>query len=615
MKVSLDASAIASALHRLADHGPGGFEPDIALPASASTVLPANSATAGTARIELAALNSAVVAMMPVFAFQTQAPVAPSFADQVRSGASGFDLVLAQMCQAASDPDAPPIEGWRVATDEDLPPGFEASLPEGVQWLPNGRLVDTTTGLDAVIYTDGQGNYVLVFPGTDPASAADWGTNISQATGGIFNMGLADSDRAYSQATELTALLQTSVGEDHLAVTGYSLGGGMAAASAWVHDVPAVTFNAAGVNLLTLVNNDAGLDSFRIWENPGDKQGLVRNYVLEDDLLTGLQEGMVFLSDVLPDALGDNIVLDNGMTSDWMLGIHSPLAMHGLGNVITALQTQVPSIVEIETIDGGTRVVVLLPTGDRTFERVVVEFDATAEGQAALQQFLRDFPLTGSVAVAGGTVVSTSTVYLGPWVSGDNALQNTVDANSAIVTENSDGSKSVEINISGGDGSFSQVMYFRPDGTIERIETQCQYRDGATVRITQHFDADGKEIIDQRRYAFTWQNADGATVTYVLGEQEMQALFEMTHVARFNEGNGVPMLDALFTEAGDPLVGEGTLGFALSLARADGLDGQNRFDDYLRLISQLGDGDNDWSTVADLPAIDTPIAPVEGPMP
>lgn len=68
-------------------------------------------------------------------------------------------------------------------------------------------------------------------------------------------------------------------------------------------------------------------------------------------------------------------------------------------------------------------------------------------------------------------------------------------------------------------------------------------------------------------------------------------------------------------EAGDPLVGEGTLGFALSLARADGLDGQNRLDDYLRLISQLGDGDNDWSTFVDLPAIDTPIAPVDGPMP
>lgn len=547
-------------------------------------------------------------------------PVAEtSFSDQVRQGASGFDLMLAQMSKAASseDPSSVVIPGWSVATPDEMPPGFVAeieTLPGDLQVLPDGRIVSESSGLQAVVFTDGNGNYVLAFAGTDPSSWSDISTDISNGTNGLIDLDPdnPDGSSAYGQAIGITQALLGSAGEGHVVVTGHSLGGGLAAASSWLTGVPAVTFNAAGPAFLTLVENYAGLSAFELIGGPGNRSDRVRNYVLEGDILTTVQEGDWGLADLVPDAVGNKVWLDNATSDAWILGVRAPWDMHGIDNVITSLETTVPSISAVETTaDGGSRITVLIPTGGNTYEQVVVEFDGTPEGQAAADTFIHDFPLTGQVQQGQGlTVVSRSTVYLGQWTTGDGALAATVDDNSASITRNADGSSTIMVNIDGGGGTLQQTLYYRPDGTLQRIETHVQYEDGAALDITQEFDTDGQEVIEDRRYTFSYVDENGEPATRTFDEAGMQKVWAAAQVAQDNDGLGLPLLDTILGEDGTPLVGEGTIGFAISLVRAEGFDAHNTLDGYLWSIGQHGDGDGDARTIIEFPEVDdTPADP------
>ena len=145
----------------------------------------------------------------------------------------------------------------------DAVPGFHkqlASLSNGVYYnIPQGYApwARATTaqlsglGLQDDLFESGSfraqlytanNAYVLAFRGTqDPG---DWYTNIAQGLfGPLFTQ--------YDEATALANQVNEAVGGAALTMTGHSLGGGLASAAALKTNRPAVTFNAAGLNVLT----------------------------------------------------------------------------------------------------------------------------------------------------------------------------------------------------------------------------------------------------------------------------------------------------------------------------------------------------------------------------
>ncbi len=155
-------------------------------------------------------------------------------------------------------------------------------------------LHNARTGFDASFYREASGRVVLAFTGTD--EGRDWKHNIGQ--------GLGLDDRQYNQAIVLGRRAKEKLG-NNVVFSGHSLGGGLAAAAAMVADVPAVTFNAAGVHDKTLERH--GFDANALKQ--GAEQGLIRSYRVENEILTHLQEDSIPLKWAMPDAPGHEIVL------------------------------------------------------------------------------------------------------------------------------------------------------------------------------------------------------------------------------------------------------------------------------------------------------------------
>lgn len=173
---------------------------------------------------------------------------------------------------------------WSRMSDEDVrAAGIDPAL-----------MHDSKSGFDASFYRDAGGNVVLAFTGTDELK--DWKHNLGQ--------GLGFQDAQYDQAIALGREAKAAFG-DQVIVSGHSLGGGLAAASAMVNEIPAVTFNAAGVNDNTLERY--GFDASVLKQEA--EQGLVRSYAVKNELLTHLQEDSIPLKYAMPDAPGHRIQL------------------------------------------------------------------------------------------------------------------------------------------------------------------------------------------------------------------------------------------------------------------------------------------------------------------
>lgn len=150
-------------------------------------------------------------------------------------------------------------------------------------------------GFNAAVYQDftqGPDTYILAFGGTDGASLDDWDDNIWQAAG-VYS-------EQYAAAMEIGDGVKASVRiTNGLIVTGHSLGGGLASASAIVGDFTYYTFNAAGLNRSTLLDDEGEelyAGSLHRFDHP---IGLA--YFLDHDLLTHYQEEY---SPVIPVAAG-----------------------------------------------------------------------------------------------------------------------------------------------------------------------------------------------------------------------------------------------------------------------------------------------------------------------
>ncbi|MBC7991394.1 MAG: DUF2974 domain-containing protein [Luteimonas sp.] len=251
-----------------------------------------------------------------------QAPVpAGSFSDEVRGQLpqAGIDHDLALLSEDVYNAESTNRIGagnWTRVQDADLPPGI--STPRS----------SDATGFQAAIYTDGNGRYVLAFAGTDPTSIPDWIANGGQ--------GLGFETAQYRDAMALAQEASAEWG-DNLVITGHSLGGGLASAAALATDSPAVTFNAAGLS-------DETLRSLNFTPNGAREvaaDGLVRRYNVQNDILTGAQQGV----SPLPDAVGYELRLDNTYL------IKDPIRAHLMPAVLRGLENGHVTPIETSPLD------------------------------------------------------------------------------------------------------------------------------------------------------------------------------------------------------------------------------------------------------------------------
>ncbi|MGH8060878.1 MAG: XVIPCD domain-containing protein [Pseudoxanthomonas sp.] len=181
--------------------------------------------------------------------------------------------------------DAPQLPGTWARMDEDdvRAAGIHPAL-----------MHDAKSGFDASFYRDAQGHVILAFTGTD--EGRDWKHN--------FTQGLGLKDEQYDRAINLGRKAKDAFG-DNVVFAGHSLGGGLAAAASMVNDIPAVTFNAAGVHDKTVERY--GLDADVLKQEA--EQGLIRTYHVRNEILTHLQEDSIPLKWAMPDAPGHKIEL------------------------------------------------------------------------------------------------------------------------------------------------------------------------------------------------------------------------------------------------------------------------------------------------------------------
>ncbi len=119
-------------------------------------------------------------------------------------------------------------------------------------------------GFDAKLYYNTEnGGYVLAFRGTEAMSPLDWISDITQ----ILNDYISADISQYRAAVDLAALLKNQLG-NNLQITGHSLGGGLAQASALYTGLKATCFEAAGVTRGTL--QDLGISDAMISQNSAD---------------------------------------------------------------------------------------------------------------------------------------------------------------------------------------------------------------------------------------------------------------------------------------------------------------------------------------------------------
>ena len=148
-----------------------------------------------------------------------------------REGEEGRDADYARLAQAAYEEGDPIPDGWRkVDADELKKLGIDPSE------------LDTANGMQATIYQNADGKYVLAFRGTEPSRqpALDIANDIA---GGTI------TSPQVLEAINLSTKLAKAVGRENVDFTGHSLGGELASAGALATGGKAVTFNAAGLSV------------------------------------------------------------------------------------------------------------------------------------------------------------------------------------------------------------------------------------------------------------------------------------------------------------------------------------------------------------------------------
>ena len=253
---------------------------------------------------------------------QPTVPAGTTLGD-VASGQQGqpFDVTLSQLAtEVYNDPSKPiseqprpgPPEPWERVSNEDLAArGVQDPQAWREQYL-GGNNQTTAEHFHAEVYTDGSGDYVLAYRGTD-GTGTDWMNNFRQGTGFETGDGVDKfSGMAVDTAIEFERVFgNNGDNSSNLAITGHSQGGGLASVGSLASGVPAVTFDASGVhpNTLDRIGERLNLDLSPENARAIAEGGQIRAYSLQQDLLTQAQEGGP-LGLAMPDALGTSIVVD-----------------------------------------------------------------------------------------------------------------------------------------------------------------------------------------------------------------------------------------------------------------------------------------------------------------
>jgi hypothetical protein len=234
---------------------------------------------------------------------------------------------------------------------------------------------------------------------------------------------------------------------------------------------------------------------------------------------------------------------------------------------------------------------------------------STMEGRAAYQQFL----LTGKMPEQNTRGVS------------DVQEIRKLDLQSSAQLRLRFGESELQANLSSNNAG--QVYSFRPDGSVERTTT-LQYGGGSPLTYTQQFDANGRENVNARTYAFTInvdnqytanflnglnQNGNrsltgdaavkpGQTVTLTFTEAQMRDFMkgaETAYRAMPPEARGTSHLGTLLHPYGSqaPM---STQDFAISMAR-NMFNSPERMSELLYKIADGADGKLNDGKVAELP--------------
>ena len=148
-----------------------------------------------------------------------------------REGEAGRDADYARLAQAAYETGDPIPDGWRKVDAEELKElGIDPSE------------LDTGSGMQASVYQNADGKYVLAFRGTEPSRQP--ALDIANDVAG----GVATSPQVLD-AINVSTKLAKVVGRENVDFTGHSLGGELASAGALATGGKAVTFNAAGLSV------------------------------------------------------------------------------------------------------------------------------------------------------------------------------------------------------------------------------------------------------------------------------------------------------------------------------------------------------------------------------
>ena len=273
-----------------------------------------------------------------------------------REGEEGRDADYARLAQAAYETGDPIPDGWRKVSDDEL-----AELG-----IDPSELNHTITGMQASVYQNADGKYVLAFRGTELDRELP-----QDGLSDFYGSGLS-SIRVSPQvvnAISLSTKLAKAVGPENLDFTGHSLGGELASVAAIATGGQAVTFNAAGVSTTSeTIARGSCLANFGT-QSPLDGSN-VKAYSYEIDPLNNAQDGvhdsgLFGYSDlIVPRAYGERHIIsasEGASPSDGIKYNHNVERMYGAldaqyenpsANRIAASGTPTASVAAGYVLDG-----------------------------------------------------------------------------------------------------------------------------------------------------------------------------------------------------------------------------------------------------------------------
>ena len=233
---------------------------------------------------------------------------------------------LAVMAADVYNDIATPPAGYRVATQSDL----------GQLGLKPQDLVSSQSSFRARVYVKGaneSAQFVVAFRGS--TSASDWQAN--------FRQGVGLSSDHYQRALNIGMRLAMRPNENVM-ITGHSLGGGLASATALAGGRDAATFNAAGLSTATIaranaIRTDAGIGS----------AVEVQAFYVRGEVLSAIQDGgdrvigQIFGGALgraivdAPEAYGTRIPLTAVRPNGTAWYGDNPVARHGMDWVLSSL--------------------------------------------------------------------------------------------------------------------------------------------------------------------------------------------------------------------------------------------------------------------------------------